>query len=296
MASDVQLDEAAVERASRGIKLQLPRGPHRGKLGEVRASSAGSSMEIHDFRQYLPGDDLRQIDWNAVARTGELILRVRQDEVAPRVELVVDGSKSMAITAQKAARVRELSLLVTRVAARQGLEPTLIVAAARAERGSAATAAGTLRATTFDGRDDLASALRRSPPTRPCGLRLVISDFLFEAELERFIERLARGAAGLVLLQLLDPEDLSPTGGFGAQLVDVESEQALERILSAQVLRAYQQRLDAHQRLLRAAAARVHATLVTLSAGLTLEALVRGPLSHVMAGGAAELRASGSPR
>lgn len=296
MALEVRLDEAAVERASQGVRLQLPRGPHRGKLGDLRASSTGSSMEIHDFRQYQPGDDLRQIDWNAVARTGDFILRVRQDEVSPRIELLVDGSRSMAITSQKAARARELSLLIARVASRQGLEPTLVVAGARAERSASGAAGAVLRATGFDGRDDLASALGRAPPLRPCGLRLVISDFLFETQLDRFIERLARGAAGLVLLQLLDPEDLSPTGGFGAQLVDVESEHALERILSPQVLRAYQERLDAHQRLLRAAAGRVHATLLTVSAGLAVEALVRGPLSQLLGGGASEGRAGGAGR
>ena len=30
------LDEAAVERAAHGLRLLLPRGPHRGKVGEVQ--------------------------------------------------------------------------------------------------------------------------------------------------------------------------------------------------------------------------------------------------------------------
>ena len=51
----VRLDQGAVERAAAGCALRLPRGPHRGKLGEVRASSVGSSLELHDFRQYQPG-------------------------------------------------------------------------------------------------------------------------------------------------------------------------------------------------------------------------------------------------
>lgn len=279
-----------MDRAAQGLKLALPRGPHRGKVGEVRAASTGSSMEIHDFRQYQPGDDLRQIDWNAVARTGELILRVRQDEVSPRVELLVDGSRSMAVTAQKAARARELSLLFSRIAARQALEPITIVAGERPERASSQGASAALRACTFEGRDDFEAALRRGPPQRPCGLRIAISDFLFEADLPRFFERLARGAASLALVQLLDPEDLSPTGGYGAQLVDIESGAHLERILSPSVLRSYQQRLDGHQRLLRSAAGRVRASLVTLSAGVEVEALARGPLGALMAqGGGAEL-------
>ena len=273
------LDEAAVERAAHGLRLLLPRGPHRGKVGEVRAASVGASMEIHDFRQYQPGDDLRQIDWNAVARTGELILRVRQDEVSPRIEVLVDGSRSMAITESKAARAREVSLLLTRIASRQGLDPMMIVAGGRAERVGASGASALLRATAFDGRDGFDAALRRGPPLRPCGLRVAVSDFLFETDFPRFVERLGHGAAALVLLQLLDPEDLSPTGGYGAQLLDVESGESRERILSPSVLRAYQRRLDEHQRLLRAAAGRVRALLLTASAGMPLDQLTRGPLA-----------------
>lgn len=280
------LDEAAVERAAQGLKLALPRGPHRGKVGEVRASSTGSSMEIHDFRQYQPGDDLRQIDWNAVARTGDLVLRVRQDEVSPRVEVLLDGSRSMSITEAKATRAREVALVLARIAARQGLEPTLIVAGERPERSGSSGASATLRATGFDGRDDFASALRRGPPLRPCGLRVAVSDFLFEADLDAFFERMGRGAAALTAVQLLDPEDLSPAGGYGAQLVDVETGESLERILSPAVLRSYQKRLDEHQRLVRAAAGRVHARLVTVSAAMDVERLARGPLGVLMENGA----------
>ncbi|HLL53295.1 MAG TPA: DUF58 domain-containing protein, partial [Myxococcaceae bacterium] len=192
-----ELDEAAVERASEGLSLALPRTPHRGRVGDVRSASVGSSMEIHDFRQYQPGDDLRQVDWNAVARTGELILRVRQDEVSPRVEVVLDGSRSMAISPAKAARAREVALLLCRVAQRDGLEPTLLVTSRTHRRATGAGAAAVVRACEFDAQDDLASALKRSPPPRRCGLRLVVSDFLFEADLERFTERLSREASGL---------------------------------------------------------------------------------------------------
>ncbi|WP_169832341.1 DUF58 domain-containing protein, partial [Corallococcus exiguus] len=92
------LDEAEVARLAPGLSLALPRLPQRGRVGEVRATSAGSAMELHDFRAYQPGDDLRQLDWNAVARTGELVLRVRQDEVSPRVEVLLDGSRSMGLS------------------------------------------------------------------------------------------------------------------------------------------------------------------------------------------------------
>ncbi len=280
-------DLHAVERAVEGLRLALPRGPHRGRVGEVRAASTGASMEIHDFRPYHPGDDLRQIDWNAVARTGDLVLRVRQDEVAPRVEVLVDGSRSMTLTPEKEARARELALLFARIAARQGLEPAVIVCGAKPERVVGAGAQVLLARAELDGRDDFATALRRVPPLRPCGVRLVISDLLFEADLGRLMESLSRGAASLAFVQVLDAEDLAPVGGFGAQLVDVESDASLERVLSPSVLRAYHRRLDAHQQLLRAAATRVGATLLTVSAALDVAELARGPLGALMEEGRA---------
>jgi uncharacterized protein (DUF58 family) len=244
----------------------------------VRASSAGASLELHDFRAYQPGDDLRQLDWNAVARTGELILRVRQDEVSPRVEVLVDGSRSVALSPRKAACAREVALLALEVGAAQGLTPTLLVAGARAERVEGPVCRPALKNAAFDGRDDLAAALGRMPPLRPCGLRLVVSDFLFEADMAGLFARLARGAAALFLVQVLDAEDLEPTGGEGARLVDAESGAALEELLTDDVLAAYARRFEAHQQTLRAAAARARASLLTVPAPQALRALVAGPL------------------
>jgi uncharacterized protein (DUF58 family) len=272
------LDEAEVRRLAPGLVLALPRVPHRGRVGEVRAHSAGASLELHDFRAYQPGDDLRQVDWNAVARTGELILRVRQDEVSPRVEVLLDGSRSMGLSPRKAACARELALLAVEVGLGQGLAPVLLTAGARAERVEGSVCRNALRASEFDAKDDLAAALGRMPPLRPCGVRVVVSDFLFEADLGAFLGRLSRGAAALFLVQVLDAEDLEPTGGEGARLVDAESGAALEELLTESVLAAYARRFEEHQRMLRAAAVRAKASLLTAPAPESLRGLVSGPL------------------
>ncbi len=272
------MDEAAVARLVPGLALALPRVPHRGRVGEVRATSAGSALELHDFRAYQPGDDLRQVDWNAVARTGELVLRIRQDEVSPRVEVVLDGSRSMALSPRKATRAREVALLTAEVAARQGLTPTLLVAGARPDRAQGPACRAALEATSFDARDGLPESLGRLPPLRPCGLRVVVSDFLFEADLPALCARLARGASGLFLAQVLDAEDLDPSGGEGARLVDSESGAALEELLTDDVLAAYSRRFSEHQRTLRGAALRARGALLVAPAEEPLAALVAGPL------------------
>lgn len=278
----VRLDQAVVERAAVGCTLRLPRVPHRGKLGEVRASSVGSSLELHDFRQYAPGDDLRHIDWNAVARTGELYLRVRQDEVSPRVEVLIDGSASLGISPEKAARAREVAAWVCTLARRGGLEPVVIATGTTVRKAAGPSTRAMLEALEFDGREPFDVALRRAPPLLACGLRVAISDFLFESTPEPFAERLARGAAGLALIQVLDAEDLDPSGGAGARLTDSESGEVLERILTPHVLEQYLERLQAHVRLWQAAAQRVRASWVQASAERRLDELARRELSSLV--------------
>lgn len=67
-----------------------------GKLpGERRSKRKGRSVEFDDFRQYLPGDDLRHIDWNVLARLDRLVVKLfRQDEDLS-LHLLIDTSASM---------------------------------------------------------------------------------------------------------------------------------------------------------------------------------------------------------
>jgi uncharacterized protein (DUF58 family) len=275
------LDVALVERAAAGLGLRLPRTPHRGRLGEVRAASLGSALELHDFREYQPGDDVRHLDWNAVARTGKLVVRVRHDEVSPRVEVVLDGSASMAVAPEKAARARELALWLCLLARNSGLEPTLLVAGAEPQKVEAGLAPELLRRLSFDGRESFDAALRRAPPLRPCGVRVVVSDWLFEAPVEALATRLARGAASLALLQVLGLEDADPTIAMGVRLVDSETGEALERVLTSAVVAEYQARLGAHVGLWRSGARRVRAEFLQVSAEVPLSGVVQGPLASL---------------
>ncbi len=275
-------DFAAVERAAAGRVLRLPQVAHRGKTGEVRAASVGSSLELHDFRQYAPGDDLRHVDWNAVARTGELFLRVRQDEVSPRVEVLLDGSLSMAVSAQKSARAAEIVAWVATLARHRGLDASVTATGPQPRRVAGTGVRPLLDAWEFSGAEPLDVALQRAAPAMACGLRVVVSDFLYEVAPASFVERLARGAAGLVLVQVLDEEDAAPSGGAGARLTDAESGEVLERVLTTDVVQQYLERLRAHNALWEAAARRVRGAWVQVVAQRSLDALSRRELVQLV--------------
>lgn len=282
MSADAPPNLAEVERAAAGRSLKLPRVPHRGRLGEVRAASTGSSMELHDFRTYHPGDDLRHVDWNAVARTGELVIRVRQDEVSPRVEVVLDASASMAVSAEKASRAKEIALWVCELARHGGCEPVLLLAEKEPKKVPGAQARVALLQSRAEAREPFDVAVGRLPPLQQCGLRVVVSDFLVEAVPGPLAERLTRHAAGAAFIQVLDPEDVDPTGGSGARLIDAETSEALERILTPGVVEAYRARFDAHLRQWQVAARRVSASWLQVQADVPLTELVRVQLAQLV--------------
>lgn len=69
----------------------------RGRMkGERRSKRKGQSVEFADFRNYVPGDDLRFIDWNLYARLDKLFLKLFLEEEDLHFYALVDASGSMA--------------------------------------------------------------------------------------------------------------------------------------------------------------------------------------------------------
>ena len=62
--------------------------------GQYQSAFKGSGMEFAEVRQYLPGDDVRSIDWNVTARTGTPYVKRFVEERELTVMLLVDVSAS----------------------------------------------------------------------------------------------------------------------------------------------------------------------------------------------------------
>src|SRR5262245_13872742 len=78
-------------------KLELvTRRIFRGRMkGERRSKRKGQSVEFADFRNYVPGDDLRCIDWNTYARLDRLFLKMFLEEEDLHFYALIDASESM---------------------------------------------------------------------------------------------------------------------------------------------------------------------------------------------------------
>lgn len=63
--------------------------------GERRSRRRGSSSDFADYRNYVPGDDLRHLDWKIYGRLERLFLKLFLEEEDLRVSILLDASESM---------------------------------------------------------------------------------------------------------------------------------------------------------------------------------------------------------
>lgn len=223
-------------------RLALAERPQRGPAGERLGGGTGSSLEFQDRRPYVAGDDVRHLDWAAYARTDQLLVRLYREEVLPTLELLVDGSASMGVEAEKARLVTDLTALLAGCARADGLGVRLLVLGERAERvplerfeaeGLALEGHTPLPRVLEDARGGL----------RPGTLRVLVSDFLSPHDPERLVRPLAAGAGGLALVQVLGAADAAPPVGEALRLEDVESGERLDLVLDARTVEGYRTRL-----------------------------------------------------
>ena len=91
--------------------------------GDFRSAYTGIGSEFHQVRPYEPGDDVRRIDWNVTARTGQTHVRVELAEHTLVTWLVLDESASMRFgTAdrRKADVAEGVAIAIGHVATRRG--------------------------------------------------------------------------------------------------------------------------------------------------------------------------------
>ena len=78
----------------RRIEITTRKLVNDGFAGEYQSVFKGRGMEFDEVRQYHPGDDVRSIDWNVTARTGEPYVKSYTEERELTVMLAVDVSGS----------------------------------------------------------------------------------------------------------------------------------------------------------------------------------------------------------
>jgi uncharacterized protein (DUF58 family) len=125
---DVAADEAYaltgdVLARVRGIEIRTRRPAASAIAGEYRSVFRGAGIEFAEAREYVPGDDVRRIDWNITARTGTPWVKEFVEERELTVIVAVDRSASSLVARPRAGRLEaaaELTALLGFAAAQNG--------------------------------------------------------------------------------------------------------------------------------------------------------------------------------
>ena len=220
--------------------------------GERKSPRRGGSVEFADYREYAPGDDFRQIDWNAYARMEKLFLRLFVEEEDATVHVILDASESMRWAdkfqyAQKlAAALGYIALLgMDRLSAAAISASSRELTLMRPLRGKAYALQffNWLTALECGGVASPQNALARyAANVRRAGPLLLISD-LMDDGWQNAIQKLSERNYEITLLHLLAPDELEPALEGDLKLLDSETNSPIEITADYDLLERYRARV-----------------------------------------------------
>lgn len=277
------LDPAAVARlgslelAARSLVEGFIKGLHF-------SARRGSSTEFAEHRAYVPGDEIRRIDWRTFGRTDRFYLKEYEDETNLRATLVIDGSGSMAYGSAGISKLRygaylagalgylllsqrdAVGLAVVGSDVRRYIPP-------KATPQHLAGILALLEALSAEGETRLADCIHRlAGIVRRRSFVIIISDFLDDPEsVIQSVANLRHRGSEALLLHLMDPaEEEFPFTGWTV-FRDSESPSSRARLDARQVREAYLENLKEHIRVLRTGAAALGADHAVLSTRMTFD-------------------------
>lgn len=212
------------------------RQPMQGNVsGRHTSPHRGSGVEFAEYRKYVPGDDLRRLDWRAHGRTDRYYVKEFETDTNLRCCLVLDTSGSMDYGSGELNKInyaRRLAGTLGYLAIQQGDAVGLscvargIVRSIPPRRNPAHLMAvfDVLEAVKPEGETQLIPALHELAETlRQRALVVIISDFFVEpGELRGCFQHLRFRKHDVAAFQLLDPLELNFTFQRPTRFLDLE--------------------------------------------------------------------------
>ena len=220
--------------------------------GERRSVQRGSSMNFVDYREYVPGDDVGQLDWNVYGRLDHLVIKLYEDEQNVTVHLLVDNSNSM-----DWGEPNKLQLAL-QLAGSLGY-----VGLTNFDRVQCATFSDTLGATfgparnqreahnlfaylnevKAAGQTDFEASLRAyAMQNRRPGLIVIFTDLLSHSSFESGVKYLLERGYEIALIHVLAPAEVRPGIGGDLKLIDRETGRFVDVTLNQRALTLYRER------------------------------------------------------
>ncbi len=225
------------EALLRALDISIGRRVEGLLAGDYRATLHGEGSELALVRPYVPGDDVRRIDWNVTARTNEAHVRVTLAERVLVSWLVLDTSASMLFgTAdrRKADVAEGVAIAIGHLATRRGNRLGVVTFGSaspqalppRQGRMGLIGLLSTLQAEQDDGQlgaTSLGEALQRANAlARQRSLVIVVSDFRGRRDWRRKLLELA-SRHDVVAVEIRDPREQELPNAGVLWLVDPET-------------------------------------------------------------------------
>lgn len=256
------------------LRLSARRVPAGGRFADHLSRDLGHGLEFRDFRPYVPGDDLRAVDWNIYRRLGRVFLRLFEELEDLPLYLMPDVSKSSVLESPPRvwAGLRcALALASISLGAHDsvGVFPFSddLEVLLRPQAGSNRLMPFARAMATIEpgGGTDLTRSLRRLSHLglRP-GLLVIVSDFFDPAGIDRVLDALRRVRHRLLLVQLVRASDRDPELTGDLRLRDCETGAVEEVSVTGAVLEGYRAAYDRFERALVGFARRRDAGLLRL--------------------------------
>ncbi len=230
--------------------LQLAvRGRAAGGAGGTRRSrQTGSSAEFSDYREYIPGDDIRRIDWNAMARFDKIFLKLFMEEQESAVTVLLDASGSMA---EKWETARQAAEAVGYLALTGGDRLRVICLQAGGNRMSPPLAGRQayarleqfLDTVSPEGEGKLTETVQRVEGLRK-GLCFLISDCYEEDGIGTALDSLRYRGQECAVIQPLSSFELNPELDGALRLTDSENGETVDLLADREALENYRRTLE----------------------------------------------------
>lgn len=264
----------------------------QGMSGARKSNAKGSSVEFSDYREYIPGDDIRRIDWNAYGRTDKLYIKQFREEREGIFHIFVDTSGSMAFGASHKSHMAlqiaaALSYIVLnnldRVCVCQLGDHSIRIGKGIVGKAAFPYVLEELSASSFQGRTTLSTAIQKCPLSIG-GVSFIISDFLDAAGIEDAIRYLAYRKQTICLVQVLAREELEVQYEGTLNLKDIESGEKVKITLSNVAIFKYQERLRNFRKELEKMARHYGAVYICVPADASLTEVMLQSFSGVLTG------------
>ena len=205
--------------------------------GLHRSPNLGASMDFAEHRAYMPGDDLRRIDWRLFGRSDRYFVKEFEADTNANLLLLLDVSASMGYGSAGVSKLQYAKFLASclgyfssRQRDRVGLVTFAngIVNYVPPAAKHLPIVLQTIARAAAEGQGSLDAALRQiAEHARRRQIVVIISDLYDEPEsVVRAVARLRNRGNDLIVLQVLDPAELDLPFDDAANVEDMESGEA----------------------------------------------------------------------